>query len=130
MQVISSFFDAKGLVRQQLDSFDEFIQNTMQEIVGTSAALRTRVSSLQVFIFRFETDESDDIDLVPESQHTPGAELVSQRHIKIKFGQIYLSKPMMTESDGMTTTLFPHEARLRNLTCDFWVNELALTLEE
>lgn len=32
--VITSYFDEKGLVRQQLDSFDEFIQNTMQEIVG------------------------------------------------------------------------------------------------
>lgn len=32
--VITSYFEEKGLVRQQLDSFDEFIQNTMQEIVG------------------------------------------------------------------------------------------------
>jgi DNA-directed RNA polymerase beta subunit len=31
--VISSFFEQKGLVRQQLDSFDEFVQNTMQELV-------------------------------------------------------------------------------------------------
>ncbi|KNA03100.1 hypothetical protein SOVF_212370, partial [Spinacia oleracea] len=35
---------------------------------------------------------------------------------KIKFGQIYLSKPMMTESDGEATTLFPKAARLRKLT--------------
>lgn len=35
---------------------------------------------------------------------------------KINFGQIYLSKPMMTESDGETATLFPKAARLRNLT--------------
>ena len=32
--VISSFFEEKGLARQQLDSFNEFIQHTMQEIVG------------------------------------------------------------------------------------------------
>lgn len=31
--VIQAFFGEKGLVRQQLDSFDEFIMNTMQEIV-------------------------------------------------------------------------------------------------
>ena len=31
--VISSFFDSKGLVSQQLDSFDEFISSTMQELV-------------------------------------------------------------------------------------------------
>lgn len=37
--VITSFFDEKGLVRQQLDSFDEFIQNTMQEIVDENQNL-------------------------------------------------------------------------------------------
>jgi DNA-directed RNA polymerase II subunit RPB2 len=38
-QIISSFFEDKGLVRQQLDSFDEFIQNTMQELVDENANL-------------------------------------------------------------------------------------------
>ncbi len=38
-QVIAAFFDEKGLVRQQLDSFDEFIQNTMQELVDENAQL-------------------------------------------------------------------------------------------
>eukprot|EP00250_Pteridium_aquilinum_P022160 c25312_g1_i2 orf=642-4202(+) len=93
--VISAYFDDKGLVRQQLDSFDEFIQNTMQEIV----------------------DESADIEIKPESQHNPGRhqDFVETTY-KISFGQIYLSKPMMTESDGETATLFPKAARLRNLT--------------
>lgn len=50
--VISAYFEDKGLVRQQLDSFDEFIQNTMQEIV----------------------DESADIEIRPESQHNPGTQ--------------------------------------------------------
>ncbi|KAG6404880.1 hypothetical protein SASPL_132457 [Salvia splendens] len=93
--VISSYFEEKGLVRQQLDSFDEFIQNTMQEIV----------------------DESAHIEIRPESQHNPArssefAEII----YRISFGQIYLSKPMMTESDGETNTLYPKAARLRNLT--------------
>lgn len=37
--VITSFFEEKGLVRQQLDSFDEFVQNTMQELVDENADL-------------------------------------------------------------------------------------------
>lgn len=37
--VISSFFAEKGLVRQQLDSFDEFVQNTMQELVDENSHL-------------------------------------------------------------------------------------------
>ncbi|CAA0825111.1 DNA-directed RNA polymerase II subunit 2 [Striga hermonthica] len=93
--VISAYFEEKGLVRQQLDSFDEFIQNTMQEIV----------------------DESADIEIRPESQHNPGHQPdFAETIYKISFGQIYLSKPMMTESDGETATLFPKAARLRNLT--------------
>ncbi|XP_073154584.1 DNA-directed RNA polymerase II subunit RPB2-like [Henckelia pumila] len=92
--VISAFFEEKGLVRQQLDSFNEFIQNTMQEIV----------------------DESGNIEIRPEAQHYPGrsSDFVETIY-RINFGQIYLSKPMMTESDGETNTLYPKAARLRNL---------------
>jgi len=37
--VINSFFGDKGLVRQQLESFNEFIENTMQEIVDERGTL-------------------------------------------------------------------------------------------
>ncbi|TKA62436.1 DNA-directed RNA polymerase II subunit RPB2 [Cryomyces minteri] len=37
--VISSFFESKGLVSQQLDSFDEFAGTTMQEMVTESGRL-------------------------------------------------------------------------------------------
>lgn len=37
--VIDTFFNEKGLVRQQLDSFDEFVENTMQEIVDENQRL-------------------------------------------------------------------------------------------
>ena len=57
-------------------------------------------------------------ELEPEHQHMPGedAEASERKTYKVDFGQIYLSKPMVTEADGMTNTLFPKEARLRNLT--------------
>ena len=92
-QVISSFFKAKGLVRQQLDSFDEFVQNTMQELV----------------------DENADLILDQADQHT-GHDMDVTRRYEIKFGQIYLSRPTVTESDGSVVPVFPQEARLRNLT--------------
>ena len=98
--VISSFFEQKGLVRQQLDSFNEFVSNTMQEIV----------------------DEAPEITVRPEAQHNPGAApddgalLDEPRELRIRFGQIFLSKPLVTEPDGETASLFPKEARLRNLT--------------
>ncbi|KAF2297688.1 hypothetical protein GH714_002249 [Hevea brasiliensis] len=63
-------------------------------------------------------DESADIEMRPESQHNPGHQSDFAKTIyEISFGQIYLSKPMLTESDGETATLFPKAARLRNLTC-------------
>ena len=34
----------------------------------------------------------------------------------IHFGQVYLSKPQMTEAEGSINTMFPSHARLRNLT--------------
>lgn len=49
--VISSYFDEKGLVRQQLDSFDEFIQMSVQRIV----------------------EDSPQIDLQAEAQYSGGA---------------------------------------------------------
>lgn len=88
--VISSFFEEKGLVRQQLDSFNEFIENTMQEIVDENSKLV------------LETTSSTG-DMFP-------------RRYEIEFGQVYLSKPTMTEADGTTQPMFPNEARLRNLT--------------
>jgi hypothetical protein len=48
--IISSYFDEKGLVRQQLDSFDEFIQMSVQRIV----------------------EDTPQIDLQAEAQHTSG----------------------------------------------------------
>ncbi|KAJ1660661.1 DNA-dependent RNA polymerase II [Dispira simplex] len=91
--VISSFFEEKGLVRQQLDSFDEFIQNTMQELV----------------------DENQNLVMQTSVQgHSSDVDIIKRYHIRL--GQIYLSKPTMTESDGSTHDMFPQEARLRNLT--------------
>lgn len=48
--VISAYFDEKGLVRQQLDSFDEFIQMSVQRIV----------------------EDTPRIELQAEVQHTSG----------------------------------------------------------
>src|ERR1700677_2348138 len=92
--VISAFFESKGLVRQQLDSFDEFIQNTMQEIIDGYSKL---------------------IEQRPPQYSGNHSEKGPNRY-EIRFGQIYLSKPTMTEADGTTQPMFPSEARLRNLT--------------
>ncbi|VDD91228.1 unnamed protein product [Enterobius vermicularis] len=91
--VISAYFDEKGLVRQQLDSFDEFIQMNVQRIV----------------------EDSPPVELQSEVQHFSG-DAENPTKFSLKFDQIYLSKPTHWEKDGAPTPMMPNEARLRNLT--------------
>jgi DNA-directed RNA polymerase II subunit RPB2 len=77
-------------VRQQLDSFDEFIQMNVQRIV----------------------EDAPQIDLQGEAQHTAG-ELENPPRYLLKFEQIYLSKPTHWEKDGAPSPMMPNEARLR-----------------
>ncbi|KAL1233681.1 DNA-directed RNA polymerase II subunit [Trichinella spiralis] len=86
-----TYFDEKGLVRQQLDSFDEFIQMSVQKLV----------------------EDSPPVEIQLEDH---GAQGLSETKFSIKFEQIYLSKPTHWEKDGAPAPLMPNEARLRNLT--------------
>ncbi len=65
--VVSSFFEQKGLVRQQLDSFDQFVKVQMQEVI----------------------DENPQIIV----QSTPTAGSTAVKKMTLKFGQIYVTKP-------------------------------------
>jgi len=92
--VIKAYFEDKGLVRQQLDSFNEFINTTIQEIV----------------------DDHPPLELRPEAQHIPGQHASLSTKYKLRFDQIFISRCVHTEADGRSENLFPGEARLRNLT--------------
>ena len=91
--VVSSFFDTKGLVSQQLDSFDEFVSTTMQEMIAENSLLT------------LDQPLNEDVDDPPVL-----------RRYEIKFGNVLLSRPAMTESDGSTDQMMPQVARNRNLT--------------
>lgn len=95
--VIHSFFSTKGLVSQQLDSFDEFASTTMQEIVDETPA---------IVIDQNVASDGDDETNMP---------IVKRRYI-IELGMLTISQAAMTEGDGSTRQMHPHEARLRNLT--------------
>ena len=97
--VIDSFFESKGLVHQQVGSFDDFVTFKMQEIVDDHAPL----------------------EIIPEKQYLPGvAQSQSQAEglsvYVLKFGQLSLNRPSHEEVDGSLRMLSPNEARLRNLT--------------
>ncbi|KAF1744877.1 hypothetical protein MXB_481 [Myxobolus squamalis] len=91
--VISSFFEEKGLVRQQLDSFDEFIQMSIQKIV----------------------EEAPIIELESQPQHLTEDDCDVTKYT-VEMGQIYLSRPSYWEEDGTPKPLMPNEARIRDLT--------------
>lgn len=65
-QVITAFFDEKGLVRQQLDSFNEFVSNTMQEIIDEQ-------SKVVMFTTSQHTGAADDrpVRIHPPSEGMP-----------------------------------------------------------
>lgn len=89
----NNFTFCLGLVRQQLDSFDEFIQMNVQRMV----------------------EDSPPIELQGEVQHGDGGIDKPPKYI-LKFEQIYVSKPTHWEKDGAPSPMMPNEARLRNLT--------------
>ncbi|KAG6297453.1 DNA-dependent RNA polymerase II [Claviceps aff. purpurea] len=92
--VISSFFETKGLVSQQTDSFDEFTQTTIQDLVN-----------------EYSTITLDQ----PNPPSTPGTKIALRRY-EIKFGTVMVSRPTISETDGTVTSLLPYECRDRNLT--------------
>jgi DNA-directed RNA polymerase subunit B len=88
--LLKSFFKEKGLVRQHLDSFNEFIDHGLQEVI----------------------DEVGEIPIeIPESPYK-----VKLGQIWIIDPQTRITGPYATEVDGTKHEIYPLEARLRNLT--------------
>lgn len=115
--IISAYFEGKGLVRQQLDSYNEFVENTIQEIVDENSRL-----TLDQYTQYTGQEGDETVCFFPARSgwagRSSGTQITDehQRRYEINFGQIYLARPATTESDGTVNPLFPQEARLRNLT--------------
>jgi len=58
--------------------------------------------------------DTDPIDLKPRHQYKTGD--TEQIQYQIRFGQLWLGTPKFSEKEGEMKTLWPNEARLRNLT--------------
>ncbi|KAF8819096.1 hypothetical protein IE077_000207, partial [Cardiosporidium cionae] len=92
--VIGAYFKAHGLVNQQLDSFNDFVTYKMQGII----------------------DEYPMVDIRPQPQYNPLDEVDTNIFYRLKFGQLSLNRPILEEKEGQRKNLWPHEARIRNLT--------------
>src|SRR3989304_4268876 len=87
--LLKAFFNDKGLVRQHLDSYNEFIDHGLQEVV----------------------DEVAEIPIeVPDSPYK-----VKLGQIWVIDPQSRITGPYTTEVDGTKHEIYPMEARLRNL---------------
>jgi len=104
-QVINSFFKEKGLVQQQLNSFDEFINNTIQEIV----------------------EDTRPIVVIGEPWNKNGVDV--RRKVEIKRNQVYVIPPIHKEANGQHQAILPSDCRLRHFTyaCELQV-ELVRTV--
>ncbi len=88
--LLDAFFKEKGLVRQHLDSYNEFIDRGLQEVI----------------------DEICEIPIeVPENPYK-----VKLGQIWIIDPQTRITGPYATEVDGTKHEIYPLESRLRNLT--------------
>src|SRR3970282_895839 len=87
--LLKTFFNEKALVRQHLDSYNEFIDHGLQEVV----------------------DEVGEIPIeVPESPYK-----VKLGQIWVIDPQSRITGPYATEVDGTKHEIYPMEGRLRNL---------------
>ncbi len=88
--LLQAFFKEKGLVRQHLDSYNDFVENGLQQII----------------------DEIGEIEIeVPENPYK-----IKLGQLWIIDPQSRISGPYTTEVDGTKHEIYPMEARFRNLT--------------
>lgn len=111
--VISSYFEKKGLVSQQIDSFDEFTQTGIQSLI----------------------DEYSHLTLDQNNPPSADERAIQLRRYEIKFGHMLVTRPTITENDGSVKALLPYECRDRNLTysCPIYVKltkKVSVAVEE
>eukprot|EP00042_Codosiga_hollandica_P059449 m.916301 g.916301 ORF g.916301 m.916301 type:complete len:1179 (+) comp60162_c0_seq1:57-3593(+) len=94
--LIDCYFAEKGLVRQQLASFNHFIELTVQQVLYNQPAIE---------FVRKEQYRGDEL-----------AEGTTPDRYEVKFEQMYVGKPFETDPDGTQSLMTPNSARLRNLT--------------
>jgi DNA-directed RNA polymerase II subunit RPB2 len=90
--VITSYFNDKGLIHHQVETYNDFIFNKIQKIVDASLPLNFHIE---------EKNKDSDTNI--------------RKLYNIKFGQVFFNKPECTDNDGSTIKLYPQMARLRKL---------------
>ena len=107
--VINSFFAEKGLVRQQLDSYNTFLGHTLLEQIKDQSDRGIEVeSNVQVV---------SNLSLVREQYRTYDENNGEKVKVAVTMEYLGMTRPTVPSSGGeQPSELWPCEARLRNLT--------------
>ena len=92
--VVGAFFKQKKnkqLVRHQIESFDDFLNNKTLSIIKQYNPI--------VILHEFDPDNKN-----------------YKYNISVNFTNFYISKPTICENNGSTQPMTPNDARLRNFT--------------
>lgn len=91
-EIIESYFrDKKTLVKHQLESYNDFVDNKIQKIINEFSPIKSF------------TNYNEDL----------GKYLTEYQ---IEFGDISISKPVINDNSGEVKVMYPNDARLRDLT--------------
>jgi len=93
-KLLDPFFNERGLVSQQLDSYNLFIRRSIQGHVKEHPA----------------------ITLIPQDQSIPNITPTMETRYTLKFDNCYIDPPRISNQFQERKPMFPNDARLRNLT--------------
>ena len=89
--IIESYFkNKKNLVKHHIESYHNFIENKIPEILNDFSPVE-----------------------IPADYDEASRKFLTK--YQVNFGNIYMSKPVINENDGTTRIMYPNNARLRNL---------------
>lgn len=108
-EIVRIFFEKKGLVKQQLHSYETFINQSIDQIIQDIGEIEIRHRDLKSTIMSSVNSGEDDGE--DEDLHA--------RRIIIRFGETSVYKPVCLESDHSSSkdlkNMYPQTARLRQL---------------
>lgn len=113
-ELVDAFFNKYDLVDHHIKSYNDFLNNRIQNIIDTI----TKCDD--------ENEDCEDVISIKDSEpiyDEKGEKLLDENEnpiekkirYTVKTGKISIKKPEIQEADGSSTKIFPSEARLRNL---------------
>ncbi len=106
--LLKDYFQTSGLVKHQLETFDHFIFHDMKTIIDDEASI----------IFNGKRSLSSQIKNGAVEEGT--IEKTSEK-IMLKFENVFVAKPTITNDDTTVRPLYPAEARQKMITYDSFV---------